>query len=271
MTAAALGVLFVFPGRCEAGQDAPLLLKVATTKLPESYACQGIEQFKEEVETGSAGAIEVQIYPGEQLGSRNDILEGMAIGTIEVAYLPAEPSDNIDKNVLQIGSAVTIRNDLWTGKKVNTPEELAGLRVWYPDIGVWVQALQEAGISAGQLSLTQAYDGLQAGLLDGVLLDEETAYRYKLYECCKFCCELENYTSEDTFFISKEVYEQLSEENRRIVEQAALRCTDWIEEQMQEGEEKLHKELENSGVKFDGKSSDTGASLDERIQDQRSE
>ncbi len=265
MTAAAIGLLFVFPGRCGAGQDAPLLLKVATTKLPESYACQGIEQFKEEVETASSGSIEVQIYPGEQLGSRSDILEGMAIGTIEMAYLSAEPSGNIDKNVLKTGTAVTIRHDLWTSQEVNTLEDLSGLRIWYPDIALWIQAFQDADISASTLSLTQVYDGLQAGLLDGVLLDEETAYRYKLYECCKFCCELENYTGEDTFFISKEVHEQLSEENRRIVEQAARRCTDWIQEQMQEGEEELHKELENSGVKFDGKSSEAGDSLDERI------
>ena len=266
--ACSLSLLF-FAANVQAEQDAPLLLKVATTKLPESFACQAIEQLKEEIERESDGTIEVQIYPGEQLGSRSDILEGMAIGTIEMAYLSAEPSDAIENNVLRIGDAVTSEQYLWTRQEVRSLENLDGIRIWYQDIGTWIDVFQDVGITAGTLSLTQAYDGLQAGLLDGVLLDEETVYRYKLYECCKFCCELEAFHCEETFFISEDVLSQLGEQKQEIVEKAAGHCTDRIREQMQEGEEKLRTELENSGVRFSGKSSDIARALDKKVTEEQ--
>ena len=51
-----------------ADEEAPLLLKVATTKIPESTGYQGLEMLKDKIERESGGTIEVQLYPSEQLG-----------------------------------------------------------------------------------------------------------------------------------------------------------------------------------------------------------
>ena len=48
----------------------------------------GARAFKQRVEAGSGGRIEVQLFPNRQLGDEKPMLEGMRLGTVDAASSP---------------------------------------------------------------------------------------------------------------------------------------------------------------------------------------
>ena len=100
------------------------------------------------------------------------------------------------------------------------------------------------------MPLAQVYDGLQAGLLDGAELDGESVLRYNLYEKCKYCLETRHGVSVDTFFISEEVFQEMTHEQREVVQKAAEEVSVWLQEQHEKNRDAVYEELKKKGVTF---------------------
>ena len=57
---------------------------------PVTYPYQdGALKFKEVAEKLSGGKLDVQVFGGAQLGGERDLLEGIKLGTLQIASAPA--------------------------------------------------------------------------------------------------------------------------------------------------------------------------------------
>lgn len=88
---AALGAAALFVLGDVAGAAAQTVVKLAhavSTQDPYQY---GSERFKELVEKGTGGRLQVQLFPAGQLGNEREIIEGVKLGTIEVGLVASAP------------------------------------------------------------------------------------------------------------------------------------------------------------------------------------
>lgn len=71
------------------GGGEELEIAIAHTLYEGAPIHQGALLFEEMVEEGSDGRISVDVYPAGQLGGENDLVEGLDIGTVQVAIVGA--------------------------------------------------------------------------------------------------------------------------------------------------------------------------------------
>ena len=89
VTAFARSLLFVVIGiqwGC-APEDGVLVLKAALSQNHSEPQVRAVELFADLVSEGTDGRIRVQVYPNNQLGNQRDVVEGLQMGSIELANI----------------------------------------------------------------------------------------------------------------------------------------------------------------------------------------
>ncbi|MEJ5374961.1 MAG: TRAP transporter substrate-binding protein [bacterium] len=129
-----------------------------------------------------------------------------------------------------------------TKKLISTVEEVKGLRIKAnAENAEIVSAFGGAPVT---LPITETYDALQKGLLDGVLLPFEALKGWKFAEVVK--CSVENYgvsyTSPIYVIMNKEKWNSISEADRKAIER--------INEQWNEKQAQLWDELDKEAKEF---------------------
>ena len=88
MTAAAAAFL----AGCAAPEgNEEVLIKVSLSQAAQEPPSLAAEYFKEIVEERSGGSIRVDVFPDNQLGNERDVIEGIQLGTIEMAMTSVAP------------------------------------------------------------------------------------------------------------------------------------------------------------------------------------
>ena len=122
------------------GNDAEggaITLKVASQDTAESTSGQLLTSFKEEVEEKSNGSITVDLHFAGTLGSLNDMIEGVSMGTIDMATAGIGAFQSYCDNMM-----------IFDNYLISSPEEFVAL--WESDVGQQVlgQMRDESGIYA---------------------------------------------------------------------------------------------------------------------------
>ena len=71
---------------CGSGERV-IILKAALSQNPSEPQVRAVELFAELVSEGTEGRIRVQIYPNNQLGNQRDVVEGLQMGSVELANI----------------------------------------------------------------------------------------------------------------------------------------------------------------------------------------
>src|SRR5690625_3502660 len=162
------------------------------------------EEFKRILEEESDGRIVIELYPNEQLGSDNEMVESIQVGALDfqlsssgvLAEIMPEFSatdlpfmfENADEahaaldgsygDLLQdISSEEGIKmlhtfsigfSQITTNKKpINGPEDLEGVSIRSPNEPVPISTFETLGSQVTTLPFTEVYLGLQQGAIDG--------------------------------------------------------------------------------------------------------
>ena len=79
-------IVALLVGFAAAGFAAPKwTLKCGTVTAPEHSYNLGVKYFAEIVERETGGQVKVEVYPNSILGDEDDLVEGMLLGTIDMA------------------------------------------------------------------------------------------------------------------------------------------------------------------------------------------
>ena len=121
----------------EAAESKPVTLKLASQDTAESLSGELLTAFKEQVEEQSGGTITVDLHFSGTLGSLNDMIEGISMGTIDMATAGMGAFQSYCDNMM-----------IFDNYLIPGPDEFQTM--WNSDVGqqVLAQLRDESGIYA---------------------------------------------------------------------------------------------------------------------------
>ncbi len=265
-----------------------IFLKVGiNSSLSHPYA-KGMEKFKEVLETETNGTVHVNIFPNGQLGSEEDQVNGIRLGTIDATVVAA---GNLAPFVseIELFNLPFIFNDLehfyrvldgpvgkWVGKiierKTNsvflnyltfgtrntwnatrpiiTPKDFNGLKIRVMRSPILLDSFNAFGAQATNMSWGEFYSALQQGVLDGGETSVVDLYFENFYEVTKYVSLTNHLIGAAPFFFNQKKYDELPPN----VQIAILKAGKYAAITAREVEESLTEEayakLNGIGIEF---------------------
>ena len=234
------------------------------SSLPEgSFAHVFLQEYETRLEAATDGAIDVQIFMSNTLGSEEDVLQGLGLGTHQ-ASLSASAVAQIntrtaifdlpylfeDRNAVQAfaaspagdmlregfeGSGMVLAA-MWdngfrqitnTTRPIVEPADLAGLKIRTPTNRQRVEMFNTLGANATPLSFGEVYSALDQGVIDGQENPANVVDTAKLYEVQSYM-SLSNHVYLPTFLVFGEPYlNTLDDDLRETVLSVAAEVAPW--------------------------------------------
>jgi len=212
------------------------------SSLPEgSFAHVFLQEFERRIEAALPGAMDVQIFMGNTLGSEEDVLQGLGFGThhaslsasavvqinpraavFDLPYLFADRAavqtfaaspagDLLAEGFAGQGMVLAalwdngfrvITNDI---RPIVTPADLAGLKIRTPTSRQRVAMFNTLGANATPLSFGELYSALDQGVVDGQENPAQIAESARFYEVQDYM-SLSNHVYLPTFLLFGEPF-----------------------------------------------------------------
>lgn len=186
----------------------------------------GALKFKEVAERLSGGRIEVQVLGGAQLGGERDLLEGVRLGTVQMAIGAGAlanfaPAYNVvqlpfliknQEHMVKIadgpaGKLLSQRIEQQGGFKVlgyfstgdsgiqtvkgpvRTPADLKGAKIRVMENPALIESMRALGANPTPLPFPEVYTSIKQGVVDGATIDYTALWTTKVYEAIKYVTE----------------------------------------------------------------------------------
>lgn len=279
-------VLALCAGSAYAASNKKTELKWGSVHTEDALATQMMRMAIEEINANAEG-ITIVGYPNGVLGGSQDLIEGVQYGLVDlVTDGPAQFASVIPKtaqveapflyrdvehlmtamngaegyvatvlqplldeiNVQVVGTFYYGTRQLTVNKPVNTLADLAGMKIRVPQVDLYVKMVEAWGAAPTPMPLGDLYLSLQTGSVDGQENPLTTYAAQKFYETnAKYVIMDSHIICPNMIFMNQNVYNNLSEHDREVVDTAMANAVVWMTEQQLAAEEKLVGELEELG------------------------
>ena len=234
------------------------------SSLPEgSFAHVFLQEYETRLEAATDGAMDVQIFMSNTLGSEEDVLQGLGLGThhaslsasaiaqinprtaiFDLPYLfedraavqafAASPAGGLMSEGFE-GTGMVLAA-MWDNgfrqitnkiRPIVAPADLAGLKIRTPTSRQRVEMFNTLGANATPLSFGELYSGLDQGVIDGQENPAQIVDSARLYEVQSYL-SLSNHVYLPTFLVFGEPYlATLTPELRETVMTVAADVAPW--------------------------------------------
>lgn len=282
MALSAIAILGVSSGTAEAQTRT---IRVSNL-YPENHpSCNQTHRFGEIVEDRTGGDIEVKVYCNNQLGNEREASEGVRAGTLEMVvsgggglgrFIPElymlelpflyQDIDQIntvtwplhdDINVLAnekgfqfLGYAYEGPRSINSVKPFTTLEEMKGYKLRIPEAPLYVGLARALGAVPTPTAFTEAYTALQTGVADGMESSPSTTYTNKFYEVAPNFVQTKHIINPVYLAINLEYFNALSDEQKKILEDAGRESTDAMVADLKASNEAAIKKMQEEGMKL---------------------
>jgi len=260
-----------------------------TIKLPHENAVGGpldeaFNYFAKRAGELTNGDIEVKIFPAGQLGDEAAIMEGVTVGTLDAGggallariepmwnavFFPflfrdaqhvqkvlngpigAEMKERTLKKGIKVMASFEpgFHNFLNNKRPVYTPEDLKGLKLRIMGVPVYMEAAKAYGIVTVGLPYGEVYTGIRQGVVDGCEGSFIAIMEQKWHEVVKYI-SLANWASaRDYMFLSARLWNSLSPQNQKALEQAGKECEDFYNKIYEKALEEGFDAVLKAGIK----------------------
>lgn len=264
----------------------PVIIKISLSQASTEPPVVAANHFKELVEERSGGAMKVEIYSDNQLGNERDVIEGVQLGTVEMA-MPSNapftgfvPSMNIfalpflfrDKahmyGVLdsEIGMGYSAdceakgfkllgfldlgrRHVLTTQKPINTMEDMKNLKIRTMENEVQLDSFTAFGANPLPMAYGEVYTALESKIIDGAEAANTNYYSKKFYEPAPNWAMIGWTNDLSVVLIGDKFYKSLSDENRKIIDESTREMIEMERELYTASEDECLEMLKEAGVK----------------------
>jgi tripartite ATP-independent transporter DctP family solute receptor len=224
---------------------------------PSSYTEQ---YFGKEVATLTKGAIKVEVYHNTQLGDAVANVQSIRNGTIGFTTVSASNLNQVvpamdmyslpflfksadhfwwflaqpeaaalakpleDKGIKVLGYLDSGARNFFTGKAVRSPADLAGQKIRVMASPVMVNTMKALGATGVPVAWAELYSALQTGVVDGAENNHPSVVAKKFYEVSKYYTLDEHMRIPDLLIMSMKLYNSLTPEQKKAVEEAGQRA-----------------------------------------------
>lgn len=252
-TLAAVGALLATAGAAVPGQAEAQEFRLGLITPPPHVWTQAANRFAERIAEETDGEVTVRVFPGGQLGSESDMLQQLQTGLVDMGWLTAavvsirDPAfsawfspfllDDVAhaqeaagtaaaqellarlSNIGIIGQGYTfagMRHILMNGDPVTQPSDLANQRMRiYPfqPMQIWYET---NGAVPTPMGLTEVYQSLQSGLLNGIDIDFDAMVGLSMQEVATGLTLTTHMAWPMVAMMTDEAWARMSPENQEI-------------------------------------------------------
>lgn len=244
------------------------------------------EAIKEYVEKETNGRIKVEIYPGGQLGDTKSLFEMVQMNTLDMTLVPvpmmgaftdalvgmdmpylfrgdyeliykalkSEAGDELLKNVeadtgvKALGFQFHCWRHFFTNKQITSLEDCKGMKLRVMETPIQQAIFQSLGFAPVAISLSDLYQSIQQGTVDGATFDVIGGVSENYYEVCKYVTKSGHIAFSAVTVMASEVFNSLSAEDQQIFLDAAAYAEDKTYEAVQKLEPVYEEKLKELGV-----------------------
>lgn len=233
----------------------------------------------------SGGELQIQIYAGGQLGSEQQCVELLQIGSLAITKVSAAVMESFtdDYRVLglpyifrdqehgfkvfdgEIGKELLLstenkwirglcffdagsRSFYTIDKPIEHPDDLKGMKIRVMKSKTAMDMVQMLGGSPTPISWGELYTALQSGVVDGAENNPPSFYTSHHYEVCKHYSLDEHTSVPDVLIISQHIWNDLTDEEKVWLQQAADDAVPVQRKLWAESVKHSLKEVEKAGV-----------------------
>jgi len=248
---------------------------------------QAMESMSNRLSELSSGKMEIKIYPSGQLGSEQQNVELLQIGSLAMTKVSAAVLEGFAEeykvlglpyiftskkhyyNVCDgdIGKEILLSTEKkWlrglcfydagsrsfysTKKMIETPSDLKGMKIRVMKSKTAMEMVKALGGSPTPLSWGELYTALQSGVVDGAENNPPTFYASHHFEVCKNYSLDEHASIPDVLVMSKVIWDKLNTQEQTWLQQAANESVLIERTLWAAAEEKALIEIEKAGVKI---------------------
>jgi tripartite ATP-independent transporter DctP family solute receptor len=135
-------------------------------------------------------------------------------------------------------------------KKINTPADMAGIKLRMPGGDAWQFLGQALGANPTPMAYAEVYTGLQTGAIDGQDNPLPNVQNMKFYEVMSQIVLTSHLVGFDLLTISADTWNKLSPEQQQKVQKAADDAIAWSTEQHLKQEEELVASFKEKGLEI---------------------
>jgi tripartite ATP-independent transporter DctP family solute receptor len=139
---------------------------------------------------------------------------------------------------------------LKTDKEINTPADMAGIKLRMPPGESW-QFLGEAlGANPTPMAYAETYTGLQTGAIDGQDNPLPNVQNMKFYEVMSQIVQTSHLVGYDLLTISSKAWNAVTPEQQTLIQDAADKAIKWSEQEHLKREQELAAFMTEQGLKL---------------------
>jgi len=190
-----------------AAEEEEIVLQFSTASVPEDHHTQAIHVFADEVERLTGGSVKVEVFDSASLYDQTTEQTALLRGDLAMAYVSSQwlaervPAASIltvpymiqdidhlyavmdgrvGQEIFQLAVEQAEVRPITTlilgtrnlnlvdlGRRVMTPEDLAGVKLRVPDSPAWVRMGEALGANPTPIAFNEIYLALQTGTVDG--------------------------------------------------------------------------------------------------------
>ena len=223
------------------------VLKFGYILAPDSQLGAGGSVFADEIAKRTNGRYKVEAYPNSALGGEVEMMKGVQLGTIDLAFITGAPLPNVlpdvgvfnipfvfhdlahahavldgpigqsyldkfrSKDVVALAWGENGMRHLTNSKvEVRSPGDIKGLKLRLPQSDVMLAGFKALGANVSPLPFPQLYGALQSGQFDGQENPIATIQASKFYQVQKYLTLTGHVYDPAIIFMSPDTFDELS-------------------------------------------------------------
>jgi tripartite ATP-independent transporter DctP family solute receptor len=233
--------------------------KLGNSGAPNHHYTLSCLEFAKRVQERTKGEIQIEVFPNDELGSQRQLTEGVQIGTVDMVLTSDSQLSAFEdsfgvmalpylfRDIDHVAKVMDGPIGAWFSKQaekkgmvvlgywengfrqmsnskrpINTPEDLKGLKLRAPNSFVSVEAFKILGMAPSPMASGEIYSALQLGTVDGQENAIGRILTDKLYEVQKYVSMTSHMHTVEPLVISKVVYDGMSPELQKILQEEGL-------------------------------------------------
>ena len=263
---------------------AEITIKAGHTNVTGSIQDQGIQRLRDLLEKKTDGKATIEIFPNGQIGDEGQLVEGILLGTVEMAMVsnsilsnfindfrvldmpfmfkdvnalsdalegPAKPlmQDSANGSGFKlVGSYSSGIRHIMTNKSINGIDDLAGLKIRTMQQPMHIEAFRAYGANPTPMAYGELYGALQSGVVDGAEGATSDYSAKRFYEVADHFSLVGWLNLTSQIVMSSAKFASLPEDVQIALIEAGAESAVWQRKYVVEQEQPLLEELKKKGV-----------------------
>lgn len=278
-----------FSAASSASAQETIELKYTVPSVPSDLHTQAMKVFKENLEKAVPGRFDIQLYDSGSLFAQGADLDALQRGNAELTYVSFQLiADSIPEyslftagylfqspehyravmesdvgkefkekvaeemgiHLLDVCYLGTRQINLRTARPVQTPEDLAGVKLRMPSSDAWLFLGSALGANPTPLPFGEVYLGLQTGTIDAQDNPLPTVEAAKFYEVTKQIVLTSHLVDGINVAVNDQTWEKLTDAEKDAMRKAATASCDWNNAKRVEDEKRLLAFFKEKGLEI---------------------